>query len=345
MITLAKRNCKLLLKIMKDITFLEKTYTTKLTNIYENIKSIDKNITLKKNYNQKKKKITKNKQTENIEGGNKKIQIIFDKKKVLTNSIFKFDSATFQNKREYNEDRCNYFYFPKLDMYFFGVFDGHGGDSVSEFIKDELPKVLVKYLYKYDGDSKSEIKKIIIKSFLETEKRLKEKHHDESITEGSTAVICFMYKKYLWCANLGDSRVVSNIVKDQTTWFRDHKPYFPEEKERIEKEGGVVTHNRGDDPRVCGTLAVSRAFGDGDCKGISQTPDVSYTSIKKIKKDSKLILATDGLWDGLKNQEALDLFEKLLNEKMSLNDICNKLIDKAKKYSSDNITLQIINFN
>ena len=49
---------------------------------------------------------------------------------------------------------------------------------------------------------------------------------------------------------------------------KDHKPDDIEETEYIKKNGGKVVFDDEDDPRVDGYLAMSRAFGDFDCKNI-----------------------------------------------------------------------------
>ena len=64
-------------------------------------------------------------------------------------------------------------------------------------------------------------------------------------------------RRYIVCANTGDSRAVLARAGQAVTLSNDHKPYLPEEKERIEKANGQVKFNR-----VNGDLAVSRALGD-----------------------------------------------------------------------------------
>ncbi|KAJ6331708.1 hypothetical protein OIU76_010151 [Salix suchowensis] len=55
----------------------------------------------------------------------------------------------------------------------------------------------------------------------------------------------------------------------------DHEPHT--ERKRIEKKGGFVTALPGDVPRVNGQLAVARAFGDHSLKAhLSSEPDVKH---------------------------------------------------------------------
>ena len=72
----------------------------------------------------------------------------------------------------------------------------------------------------------------------------------------------------IYVINLGDSRSVifkySDEKKTPILVFEtlDHKPDNPEEMKRIYKYGGFVEQEEDDDPRLNGSLATSRAFGD-----------------------------------------------------------------------------------
>jgi protein phosphatase 1L len=79
----------------------------------------------------------------------------------------------------------------------------------------------------------------------------------------------------------------------------DHKPNSKEERQRIEKAGGVVVW--AGTWRVAGVLAVSRAFGDRPLKQyVIPTPDIQDEWLSH--DDEFLILASDGLWDVVSNQ-------------------------------------------
>ena len=58
------------------------------------------------------------------------------------------------------------------------------------------------------------------------------------------------------------------------------------------KNGGVVLNNR-----LCGVLAVTRAFGDSALKmsGLTVTPEVKKVELRLSHK--YLVVGSDGLWD------------------------------------------------
>nr|KJB77072.1 hypothetical protein B456_012G119300 [Gossypium raimondii] len=126
--------------------------------------------------------------------------------------------------------------------------------------------------------------------------------------------------QHLIISNLGDSRAIlgtrdnrNQIIPVQLTV--DLKPSLPSESERIQKNGGRVfaMEEEPNVPRVwmpdqdCPGLAMSRAFGDFCLKdhGLISTPQVSYRRL--TPKDEFVVLATDGVWDVLSNNEVVQI--------------------------------------
>ncbi|KAK6911614.1 PPM-type phosphatase-like domain [Dillenia turbinata] len=121
-------------------------------------------------------------------------------------------------------------------------------------------------------------------------------------------------------ANVGDSRAVlattsddGNLVPVQLTV--DFKPNLPQEAERIMQCKGRVFCLE-DEPGVHRVwppyeetlgLAMSRAFGDYCVKdfGLISVPEVTQWNI--TSRDHFVVLATDGVWDVLSNQEAVQI--------------------------------------
>lgn len=110
----------------------------------------------------------------------------------------------------------------------------------------------------------------------------------------------------LICANVGDARAILCRNGKAIDLSVDHKASREDEQERIKKQGGYIVFGR-----VLGRLAVTRAFGDFDCKNIEVPNDEQVKEIKNFvliepeirvlnidpAKDDFLMLASDGLFD------------------------------------------------
>lgn len=99
----------------------------------------------------------------------------------------------------------------------------------------------------------------------------------------------------------------------------DHKPDVRQEYERVIASGGQVFSVRFPDgtvgpPRVWlgdvrfPGLAMSRSIGDFIIQsvGVISTPDIFQYDLE-LSEDSSLIIATDGVWDHVSNQEAAEI--------------------------------------
>lgn len=121
---------------------------------------------------------------------------------------------------------------------------------------------------------------------------------------GTTAVVALVGTRVLYIANCGDSRAVlcrSGVAYPLTD---DHKAAREDETARIEAAGGQILFWNG--VRVMGVLAVSRAIGD-HCLRPFVVAEPEVTILKRHQDDELLLLASDGLWDVLSNQEAASL--------------------------------------
>jgi len=227
---------------------------------------------------------------------------------------------------------------------FFAVYDGHGGNGVSSFLKQVLAKHFMDKHVKNPVD-----KRYIFQVYDFIQRSLKRTSFGHQ--SGSTANVVLQYKDngqdYITVINLGDSRCVICRDKFALPISIDHKPYKPVERHRIEKLGGKIYYD-GHDYRIK-DLSVSRAFGDLDSTPfLTHRPDVFKFKIDK-RSDKFFVLACDGLWDVLSNDEVVDFI--LLNcYDDTLKNRINKHINIAdnlarlalKKGSTDNITIIVI---
>ncbi|KAG8633938.1 probable protein phosphatase 2C 44 isoform X2 [Manihot esculenta] len=188
----------------------------------------------------------------------------------------------------------------------FAIFDGHLGDRVPSYLKDNL-FVNILHESNFWEDPKTAIKN----AYKKTDRFILENSMQLG-TGGSTAVTAIVIDgKDLWVANVGDSRAVVCERGCANQLTVDHEPHT--ERKRIEKQGGFVTTLpviSGDVPRVNGQLAVARAFGDQSLKAhLSSEPDVRHVPIDSTMEF--VILASDGLWKVMQNQEAVDLVKPI----------------------------------
>merc|ERR1712242_513826 len=195
------------------------------------------------------------------------------------------------------------------------------------------------------------IKKGILKGFLELDEKLRKipevaSGEDKS---GTTAVCALISQKYLIIANCGDSRGVCCTSGKPVLATQDHKPSNEPERERIQNAGGSVMIQR-----VNGSLAVSRALGDfeyknGDGKGpteqlVSPEPEF-YMKKRDTEKDEFLVLACDGVWDVMTNEDICSYVSTRMKVTDNLEQIANEVIDTClHKGSRDNMSIIIIAF-
>ncbi|KAG9134103.1 hypothetical protein Leryth_004804 [Lithospermum erythrorhizon] len=158
----------------------------------------------------------------------------------------------------------------------------------------------------------------ILSAFKDTDEELEADASIETYCSGTTAVTVFRKGEHLIIANLGDSRAVlcstgenNQLVAAQLSV--DLKPNIPSEAERVASCQGRVMAMQ-EEPNVyriwmpdedCPGLAMSRAFGDFCLKdfGLISTPQLFYR--KLTPKDEFVVLATDGVWDVLPNDEVV----------------------------------------
>jgi len=214
------------------------------------------------------------------------------------------------------------------DASFFGVFDGHGGAKVAAHASRHLHRFIVRRPEYKKGD----IEEAIREGFLECDRAMREEESLKDEMAGATSITVLMKGDTLWCGNAGDSRCIAGINGKAEPLSTDHKPMDPKERARIEAAGGFVEFNR-----VNGNLALSRALGDFVFKmneGLSQSeqivtaePDVE---VAEVNKDwDFLVLACDGIWDVLSNQEVADFVTKRLALAMEPEDICEELMTRC----------------
>jgi serine/threonine protein phosphatase PrpC len=239
---------------------------------------------------------------------------------------------------------------------YFSIFDGHSGGEIALFLSKNFHKILSEQLVNINYDNSGTIKNIeninnkiissVKKAFvIADEGVISNLSFNNEI--GSTGTIILLYKfkinnsnefsRYLICANVGDSKGYILKKNNYIQITKDHKCTTIEEVERIKKCGGIVFSNR-----VFGTLMLTRSFGDKEMKkyGVISTPDCFCHKIRE--EDLYLIIASDGIWDAISEEEIMQMG----GDKLSSDDFSKKIVKLAiEKGSRDNISCIVIKLN
>ncbi|KAL8504302.1 hypothetical protein ACS0TY_022873 [Phlomoides rotata] len=252
------------------------------------------------------------------------------------NGKFSYGYASSPGKRSSMED----FYETRIDgvdgevVGLFGVFDGHGGARAAEYVKQNLFSNLIRHP-KFISDTKS----AIADAYSHTDSEFLKSENNQNRDAGSTASTAILVGDRLLVANVGDSRAVICRGGNAIAVSRDHKPDQLDERQRIEDAGGFVIW--AGTWRVGGVLAVSRAFGDRFLKQFV----VADPEIQEEKVDNSLeflILASDGLWDVVTNEEAVSMTKPILEPEAAAKRL---LLEAHQRGSADNITVVVVRFS
>lgn len=194
-------------------------------------------------------------------------------------------------------------------------------ESTSFLIDDEVPRESVD-IDKIDkqSDFVQTLKDSFVKAYKAMDRELNMYTNIDCFCSGTTAVTLVKQGQNLVIGNVGDSRAImgTRAIDNSITAIQltvDLKPNLPEEAKRIRGCKGRV-FARPDEPEVlrvwlpnndCPGLAMSRALGDFCLKnfGLISVPEIFYRRL--TEKDEFVVLATDGVWDVLSNDEVVDI--------------------------------------
>ncbi|WCJ39915.1 Protein phosphatase 2C family protein [Euphorbia peplus] len=223
---------------------------------------------------------------------------------------------------------------------FVGVYDGHGGPETSRYVNDHL----FHHLKRFTTEHQSMSAEVIRKAFQATEdgflslvtKQWPMKPQIAAV--GSCCLVGVVCGGNLYIANVGDSRAVLGRVMKATGEVlsiqlsaehnvcieavrQEMKALHPDDSHIV-----VLKHNVW---RVKGLIQISRSIGDVYLKKAEFNREPLYAKFRlrePIKKpilsaepaisvhqlqphDQFVIFASDGLWEHLSNQEAVDIVQ------------------------------------
>lgn len=223
---------------------------------------------------------------------------------------------------------------------FVGVYDGHGGPETSRHINDNL----FHHLKRFAAEQQSMSVDVIRKAFQATEegffsivaKQWPMKPQIAAV--GSCCLVGVVCNGILYIANLGDSRAVLGRIAQATgeviaiQLSAEHNASIESVRQEMhsmhpeDKHIVVLKHNVW---RVKGLIQVTRSIGDVYLKKAEYNREPLYAKFRlrePFKKpilssdpaisvhelqphDQFVIFASDGLWEHLTNQEAVDIVQ------------------------------------
>jgi protein phosphatase 1L len=209
-------------------------------------------------------------------------------------------------KRPYQEDRyvvTNITLPSQERAKLWALFDGHGGTAVSELLVKQFPKAIAMALVQAGGTN---VEAAIRAACGNLDAQIKDR-------AGSTAVAILLYHDTLYTINVGDSRAVirlatGTVIATVDQKFVEGRVYNPNAfvfggyLNIRTKTGGV------------GQLGVGAAFGDIDYKeatdgAFNAIPVVNAYPLSRAFNPINAVLASDGLWDVVSNDEVAPLLQ------------------------------------
>lgn len=225
-----------------------------------------------------------------------------------------------QGRREEQQDIWRV---SKIDMGsvydYAAIFDGHGGSGVAEEAGKRLHVDVARHLR--DGKIPSEALERAFRYFgwLMRERR-----------EGSTAMVALVSNNKLYLAHVGDSLAV--LLRGGVAYPLNelHNPENERERQRVFQGGGVVKKVGNTLRLMAKGLAVSRAFGDSEVRGVSYQPDIYECD---LYPGDVLIMMCDGVW------KEFDPQGLVVGARMAPRELSTRLVESAfNRGSLDNLT-------
>jgi pyruvate dehydrogenase phosphatase len=227
------------------------------------------------------------------------------------------------------------------------VLDGHGGWQVSEFVSQRIIQLIhdriLSHLITLDQYSVEEkliqIFKDLELSYIQSVRSTYKLGYGEVAKVGSCALVAFKHDDRLTIANCGDCRAVIGTVSANNDRYyatritMDHNCREPIEEFQLQQahpnESDVVICKNSHACYVKGRLQLTRALGDiylkyrefnsppsSQSRGryipepytppyVLHRPDIYH--LKLDPSDKFVILATDGVWDFLSDEQAVNI--------------------------------------
>lgn len=207
---------------------------------------------------------------------------------------------------------------------YYGLYDGHGGSEVSLYCANTMHRTITRIMKENQN-----MEAVITEAIAEVNAHCSNKWP----FVGTTAAMTLMFGDEMWFANVGDSRVILIENGKATRMTYDHKTSDPAERAGVIERGGHIINER-----VNGILMLARAIGDG---GLGEAVGCLPHITKAVRKDGMyMILACDGVWDVMKDQEAADMVLAIGNCLEAAKAIKDEALSRG---STDNVSCVVVN--
>lgn len=260
-----------------------------------------------------------------------------------------------------------------------GMFDGHGGAASSFFLNNNMLKftddVGIKMCSRaVKGDisleSIADETNPLSLAFERADSALLDhlgSLGDPECWSGSTATVCFISKKHIIVANVGDSRAVLGRKSRAIQLSSDHRPIGSSKSGRSEISRVVASGGWISQMRVCGILGVTRAFGDYEFKGgreelleeleasgvrcqgdMKRPPVIAIPDVRVFERsidDDFCVVATDGLWDVMNAAQAITFVRTMVikNGVRDMTTVAQALVQRAiEGRTQDNVSCVVL---
>ncbi|KAF3645449.1 putative protein phosphatase 2C 28 [Capsicum annuum] len=245
---------------------------------------------------------------------------------------------------------------------FVGIYDGHGGPETSRFINEHL----FQHLKRFTSEQQSMSAEVIRKAFQATEEGFLSvvtrqwPIRPQIAAVGSCCLVGVISSGTLYIANLGDSRaVLGRLVKATGEILAiqlsaEHNASIESVRQEMQSlhpddsQIVVLKHNVW---RVKGLIQISRSIGDVYLKKAEFNREPLYAKFRLREpflrpilssdpailvhpvqpQDQFIIFASDGLWEHLSNQEAVDIVQNHLRNGIAKRLVKTALQEAAKK--------------
>ena len=267
---------------------------------------------------------------------------------VLTEAGMEFD------RPKTNQDAV----FIDQDRALYAVLDGHGrnGHLCSSFCTQHM-KVVFDSMW---DTERCFTASSVRRALAAVNDRLRQQGTIDCRFSGTTVTCCAVLPDCIVTAWLGDSRAIMgrrhqgavNVVE----LSKDHKPDNPLERKRILKAGGRIRQIVDENGTRTGGLRVfvpsqeipgvnfSRSMGDDVIHAFGVSSEVDCIVTPRTIKDSFVVVASDGIFEFLENQEVLQVVAR----SRTVQEAATSLVAVAKERwiaeesSSDDITVAVI---